>query len=247
MLELILSIAAILVIVSLARLGALFGVFYELTSALLLYLAMMITLRYWYEAAHWVESVLPGAGAYGAFGTFWAMFLVGCLPLILVLNRVTAESVPRYPKYVDMALGVVFGFVAGVILICCVFTSLSVITPKIWEPYNHEALTFPFDNNGWASARLTLATRVSPRSKKRTPIIFKSTGGRNIRFAEPGDRTSRLSVFGETRYQKHNTKQYNHHCRPKSLDPRNQSDKNRWVVCRADRGRRLRRRFLKRN
>jgi uncharacterized membrane protein required for colicin V production len=145
MLELILVIAAILMIVSLARLGALFGVFYELTSALLLFLAMIITLRYWYEAARWVESMLPGAGAYGAFGTYWAMFLVGCLPLIAVLNHVEAQSVPRYPKYIDMALGVVFGFIAATILICCVFTSLSVVTPKIWEPYNRDALAIHFD------------------------------------------------------------------------------------------------------
>ncbi|HUJ10013.1 MAG TPA: CvpA family protein [Verrucomicrobiae bacterium] len=145
MLELILSIAAILVILSLARLGTVFGVFYELTSALLLFLAMMITLRYWYEAARWVETALPGAGAYGVFGAYWAMFLVGCLPLILVLNRLTAQSVPRYPKYIDMALGVVFGFIAALILVCCVFTSLSVITPKIWEQYHREALTLPFD------------------------------------------------------------------------------------------------------
>jgi uncharacterized membrane protein required for colicin V production len=145
MLELILSIAAILVILSLARLGVLFGVFYELTSALLLFLAMMITLRYWYEAARWIESTLPGAGAYGAFGAYWTMFLVGCLPPILVLNRVTQQAVPRYPKFIDMALGVVFGFIAATILICCVFTSLSVITPKIWEPYHHEALAIHFD------------------------------------------------------------------------------------------------------
>jgi len=145
MVEVILSIAAILLILSLARIGVFFGVFYEFTSTLLLFFAMMVTLRYWYEATRWVESVLPGAGAYGAFGAYWAMFLVGCLPLILVLNRVTQQAVPRYPKIVDSVLGIVFGFVAATILVGCVFTSLSVITPKIWEPYNHDALTVPFD------------------------------------------------------------------------------------------------------
>jgi len=145
MLELILSIAGILVILSLARLGTLFGVFYELTSSLLLFLAMLITLRYWYELARWVESVWPGAGAYGVFGSYWAMFLVGCLPLIVVLNRVTARSVPRYPKFVDRIMGVIFGFIAACILVCCIFTSLSVIMPKIWDQYHREALTFPFD------------------------------------------------------------------------------------------------------
>ena len=145
MVEVILSIAAILLILSLARFGVFFGVFYELTSTLLLFFAMMVTLRYWYEATRWLESVLPGAGAYGAFGAYWAVFLAGCLPLILVLNRITQQAVPRYPKIIDMALGVAFGFVAASILVCSVFTSLSVVAPKIWEPYNHAALTFPLD------------------------------------------------------------------------------------------------------
>jgi uncharacterized membrane protein required for colicin V production len=142
----ILSIAALVLILTLAWGGAaVFGVFYELTSSVLLFFAMMVTLRYWYEATRWVESVMPGAGAYGAFGAYWAMFLAGCLPLILVLNRLTQEAVPRYPKLIDLVLGFVFGFIAATILVCCVMTSLSVITPKIWEPYNHDALTVPFD------------------------------------------------------------------------------------------------------
>ena len=146
MLEVILGIGGIVVILTLAWGGAtLFGVFYELTSSLLLFFAMMVTLRYWYEATRWIESVMPGAGAYGAFGAYWTVFLVGCLPLILVLNRVTQQAVPRYPSVIDMALGLIFGFVAATILVCCVMTSLSVIVPTIWEPYNREGLTVPFD------------------------------------------------------------------------------------------------------
>ena len=142
----ILSLAGIVLILTLAWGGAaVFGVFYELTSAVLLFFAMMVTLRYWYEAARWVESVMPGAGVYGAFGAYWAVFLAGCLPLILVLNHVTQEAVPRYPKVIDWVLGFVFGLIAATILVCCVMTSLSVIVPKIWEPYNHDALTVPFD------------------------------------------------------------------------------------------------------
>ena len=142
----ILSIAAILLILSLAWGGAaVFGVFYELTSSVLLFFAMMVTLRYWYEATRWVESVMPGAGAYGAFGAYWVVFLAGCLPLILVLNRVTQEAVPGYPKIIDTALGFVFGFISATILVCCVMTSLSVVVPTIWESYNRDALTMPFD------------------------------------------------------------------------------------------------------
>ncbi len=142
----ILSLAAIAVILMLAWGGAIaFGVFYELTSSVLLFFAMMVTLRYWYEAARWVESVMPGAGAYGAFGAYWAVFLAGCLPLVLVLNRLTQESVPRYPKIIDMVFGFIFGFIAATILVCCVMTSLSVIAPKIWDAYNPNALTVRFD------------------------------------------------------------------------------------------------------
>ncbi len=91
---LILSLGAIVLILALAWGGAVvFGVFYELSCTVLLFFAMMVTLRYWYEAARWVESVMPGAGAYGAFGAYWAVFLAGCLPLILVLNWVTHDAV----------------------------------------------------------------------------------------------------------------------------------------------------------
>lgn len=141
----ILSILALMLILSLAWGGTLFGVFYELTSSLLLFFAMMVTMRYWYEATQWVESLMPGAGAYGVFGAYWALFLLGCLPLILVLNQVTQQAVPRYPRIVDVVMGFVFGLISSTILVCCVMTSLSVIVPKVWEPYNHDALTVAFD------------------------------------------------------------------------------------------------------
>jgi uncharacterized membrane protein required for colicin V production len=143
--EFILSIVVIVLILSLAWGGVLFGVFYELTSSLLLFFAMMVSLRYWYEATRWIESVMPGAGSYGALGTYWALFLVGCVPLILVLKRVTHQAVPRYPKIIDRILGFIFGFISATILVCCVMTSLSVVVPTIWEPYNRNALTLPFD------------------------------------------------------------------------------------------------------
>ena len=144
----VISVLAILVILGLGRLGAHFGVFYELTSTLTLFLAMMVSLRYWYVTTCWVMTWWwwPDAAGYAAFGSFWALFLIGCLPLILFLNRVTEVSIPRYPRIVDVVLGVVFGAVSATILVCCVMTSLSVIAPKIWEPYNRDALMLPLDN-----------------------------------------------------------------------------------------------------
>jgi hypothetical protein len=145
MVETALSVTAILLILALAWAGIAFGVFYELTSTLLLFWAMMVTLRYWYLATGLVAGWVPAAGSYAPFLAYWALFLVGCVPLIIVMNRVTQDSIPRYPKVVDSVLGFIFGFTSAVIVVCSVMTSLPVIVPKVWEPYNHDALLLPFD------------------------------------------------------------------------------------------------------
>jgi len=140
------SVLAILVILGLGRLGMHFGAFYEATSTLLLFLAMMVSLRYWYPLTRWVMFWWsPDTASYAAFGSYWALFLIGCLPLILFMSRVTQGSIPSYPKIVDMVVGMVFGTISATIFVCCVMTSLSVIAPKIWEPYDRNALTLPLD------------------------------------------------------------------------------------------------------
>jgi uncharacterized membrane protein required for colicin V production len=145
MVETILSVFAILVILALAWAGIVFGVFYELTSALLLFIAMIVTLRYWYLATGLILSWVPATGSYAAFIAYWALFLIGCLPLIAVMNGITQDSVPRYPKVVDSVLGFIFGFASAVILMCSIMTSLPVIVPKVWAPYDRSALLLPFD------------------------------------------------------------------------------------------------------
>lgn len=145
MVETSLSVAAILVILALAWAGIKFGVFYELTSTLLLFWAMMITLRYWYLATGLLLSWVPAAGSYAPFLAYWALFLIGCLPLIIVMNRITQDSVPRYPKVVDSVLGFIFGLSSGIIIVCSVMTSVPAITPKVWPAYNRDALLLPLD------------------------------------------------------------------------------------------------------
>jgi uncharacterized membrane protein required for colicin V production len=142
----VISVLAILVILGLGRLGAYFGAFYEVTSTLLLFLAMMVSLRYWYLLTSWVMSWCSAETAsYAAFGAYWTLFLLGCLPLLLLTSRVTQASIPSYPRVVDMVLGVIFGTLSAAILVCCVMTSLSVLGPKLWDAYNPKALMLPLD------------------------------------------------------------------------------------------------------
>ena len=145
MLEIALIIAAVLLILFLARLGMWLGVFYELTSTLLLGLAMLVTLRYWYPLTRWIASWYPAGSSYAAFGAYWLLFLAGCLPLIVIMNRVTKDSVPKYPKLLDRGLGLVFGALSSAILVCCILTSLSVIVPTVWSAYDPAALPVRLD------------------------------------------------------------------------------------------------------
>src|SRR2546425_6855326 len=144
--ELIISVSALLVILLLGRVGMHFGAFYEVVSTLLLFLAMMFTLRYWFLLTRWITGWFGGNGSgYAAFGAYWALFLVGCAPLIVVMNHVTEESMPKYPRWLDSVVGFVFGLLSAMILVCSVMTSLSVLAAKIYEPYNRTALIAPLD------------------------------------------------------------------------------------------------------
>ena len=185
MVEVILSLAAIVLILVLAWGGAVvFGLFYELTSSLLLFFALMVTLRYWYEATRWVESVMPGAGAYGAFGAYWAVFLAGCLPLILVLNRVTQQAVPRYPRFLDAVLGFVLGLIAATILVCCVMRcsiqksgNRIIITRSRCHSTSTRSMCMSIlKNDCWVSPKMILAILGSPHLRKKTQIAFRNIG-----------------------------------------------------------------------
>jgi hypothetical protein len=144
--EIVLFALAVLVILGLGRLGMHFGAFYEVTSTLMLLLAMLVSLRYWYPMMRWVASWWSTEEpAYATFGAYWVLFLLGCVPLLVVMSRITQESVPKYPAVVDAVIGLVFGTISATILVCCVMTSLSVLMPKLWDGYNREALPLPLD------------------------------------------------------------------------------------------------------
>lgn len=145
MFELILSIIAIILVLYLGRLSVSFGLFYEMTSMLLLFFAMMVTLRCWYLATQWMEAITPLRGPYAAFVAYWCLFLIGCIPLIGAMKVITEDSRPKYPTGLDVPLAFLFGTVAAAIFVCSVMTSLSVILPKVWEPYERSAMLVPID------------------------------------------------------------------------------------------------------
>lgn len=136
MVETILTIFAILVILYLGRVGASFGLFFEMTSTVLFFFAMLATMRYWCQATQIFNSIVPFGNAYAAFWGFLLLFILGCLPLLWVMKNVNDESRPKYPNFLDGVLGFVFGALSAGIVVCCAFTLMSVILPKAWADYD---------------------------------------------------------------------------------------------------------------
>ena len=145
MFEPALSILAIGLILYLGRLGIIFGVFRELISALWLFFAMMVTLRYWWLATAGVMANTPLTGANAALVAFWSVYLVACLPLLVLARFMQKDVVALYPRMLDMLLGPVFGTFSAVILVSCLMLSLSVFLPKIWEDYQPTGLIVRLD------------------------------------------------------------------------------------------------------
>ena len=145
MVEIVISVVAFLIILAFTRLGMHFGAFYELAGTVFQFLAMMIALRYWWLFTRLLSPWFNGENSYAAFGAYWVMFLVGAIPLIVLMARAERQSTPRYPRVIDVVLGVVFGAVSATILVCTVMTSLSVIIPKVWSDYDRQKLILPMD------------------------------------------------------------------------------------------------------
>jgi hypothetical protein len=145
MLEPALSVLAIGVILYLGRLGILFGAFQELSNALWLFFAMMVTLRYWWLVTGVLISFTPLTGAYAALVAFWALFLVACVSLLLLIWSADKGTVARYPRILDSVFGATFGALSAAILVSCLMLSLSVILPEIVDSYQRTGLIVPLD------------------------------------------------------------------------------------------------------
>jgi hypothetical protein len=145
MFEPILSVLAIGLILYLGRLGVIFGVFQELGNMLWLFFAMMVTLRYWWLATAVVMALTPMTGVHAVLAAFWLAFLVACTPLLALSWFLEKNHVARYPRLLDLVLGPVFGVLSATIVVSCLMLSLSVIIPRIWEPYQRTGLIVPFD------------------------------------------------------------------------------------------------------
>ena len=144
MLEPWITILAAVVILGYARLGMTFGLFCELPNSCMLFVAMLISLRYWYPMTGMFQSVM-GTGSTTAVVAFWALLIFVCSPMILLLRRVTEDSRPVYPAKLDLGLGLLLGGCSATIFFCCVMLSASIFVPKLWPGYDPQTMYVQWD------------------------------------------------------------------------------------------------------
>ena len=68
------------------------------------------------------------------------MFIVGSVPLIIVMKYVNEDSRPKYPNFLDTFLAFGFGAISAAIVVCSALTLASVIVPKAWDKYEPSLL-----------------------------------------------------------------------------------------------------------
>ena len=146
MLEPWITIAALLVILGYGRLGATFGLFCELPNALMLLIAMLVSLRYWYPASQLLGSLVQQPAGLTAVIAFWALLVIACCPMIFLLRHVTEDSRPVYPKLLNGGLGFGLGLVSATLFFSCLLLSGSIFLPKIWPAYDRTTMYLPWDN-----------------------------------------------------------------------------------------------------
>jgi hypothetical protein len=106
---------------------------------------MMVTLRYWWLATAVLMANTPLSVVNAALVAFWAVFLMACVPVLVLTRFMQKDVVAPYPRILDLLLGPVFGIISATIVVSCLMLSLSVFMPKIWDGYQPTGLVVRFD------------------------------------------------------------------------------------------------------
>lgn len=160
--ELILSLAAIGLIIFLGRKGASAGFFKQVVTVGTAVLAMFIALRYWYPVSIGLETLVGHDSGALAFGAFWVLFLLVFAPLSGLAYALNDRVLPTYPMPIERAFGFILGCLFGAILACCIVTSVLFYIPKVWPGYDSSRLMLPLDRAPVSAYRL--ATHAAERS-----------------------------------------------------------------------------------
>jgi uncharacterized membrane protein required for colicin V production len=144
------TILICLFLIAYMRVSVEVGLFHELTNMLSLLTGLWVALRYWYPVTAYLHGKLGGSSVVvpagnAALVAFWALMLASALPLLLVFNRLDERFIPRYPRTVDAASGLVCGVGTSLIVVCGVMMSVSVFAPKIAPSYDRDTLLVPWD------------------------------------------------------------------------------------------------------
>jgi len=143
--EIVISIAGLLVVLVGAWLCRKERLFLALANALAALFAAAIALRYWWLLARLISSVVSFPAGELCFGCFWVPFGVTYYTLLRLKDGVDERDIPLYPPLVNRIFVPLLAAVPFCVFLCGIMASIQISLPQAWTTYDRTKMPIPWD------------------------------------------------------------------------------------------------------
>jgi putative copper export protein len=127
------------------RAGIKAGGFIALAGMLGSLFALLVAMRYWFEASRAASGLEKSSLSLLAAVIFWMIFLLAAVIFKKLRENYTDVFEFVHPSIVDHALGAIFGTVTGAVYVTALMMTISLLAPQFWPGYKPAGLPLPVD------------------------------------------------------------------------------------------------------
>ncbi|MEO7933294.1 MAG: CvpA family protein [Chthoniobacterales bacterium] len=179
MIELGISIVALVAIVYGGMHGAKEGLFWAFARLCLGLLGFIAAIRFWYLGTDFLAAQISVSPEQVAFAAFWGIFVLVVMPPLIGIKTLNNDFIPAYPIPLERFAGFLFGAGNAVVLASAMLLSLTLNIPSVLSSYDETKLLLPIHRLPTliyrsVETRLTHVTADSP-SHTLLPVGQRST------------------------------------------------------------------------
>ncbi len=179
MIEIGISIVALVAIVYGGIHGAKEGLFRAFARLCLGVLGFIIAMRFWYVGTDFLAAQISVNPEQVSFAAFWGIFLLVVMPPFIGIKTLNNDFIPVYPIPLERFAGFLFGAANTIILASAMLLSLTLNIPRVFSTYEETKLLLPIHRLPALLYRNveTGLTHVSPESPSHTllPVGQRAT------------------------------------------------------------------------
>ncbi len=170
MIEIGISIVALVAIVYGGIHGAKEGLFRAFVRLCLGLLGFIIAIRFWYLGTDFLAAQISVNPEQVSFAAFWGIFVLVVMPILVGIKTLNNDFIPVYPIPLERFVGFLFGAANAVILASAMLLSLTLNIPSVFSAYDETKLLLPIHRLPALLYRNveTGLTHVSPDSRSHT-------------------------------------------------------------------------------